>query len=173
MTTSRLIFTGGKAGTPLGIPRHLLSEEEVTAFQPKRESRRVEAVTVAPAPPKHCRHRNLHWGHNQVGEPHLPSSLRTRKAQADEAMAPQINSTKYLCADFQFDVFPFDEKYIKNNAFCTHAGLSSKIYFGAAKQSSNIYFESIGNQQRHGGKQGERPSQVGGPIHLGVGHLGL
>ena len=33
--------------------------------------------------------------------------------------------------------------------------------------------EGHGNQQGRGGKQGGRPSQVGGPIHLGVGHLGL
>jgi len=33
--------------------------------------------------------------------------------------------------------------------------------------------EGHGNQQGRGGKQGGRPSQVGGPIHLGVGPLGL
>ena len=33
--------------------------------------------------------------------------------------------------------------------------------------------EGLGNQHGRGRKQEGRPSQVGGPIHLEVGHLGL
>jgi hypothetical protein len=33
--------------------------------------------------------------------------------------------------------------------------------------------EGLGNQQEQGGRLGGRPSQGGGPNHLGVGHLGL
>jgi hypothetical protein len=33
--------------------------------------------------------------------------------------------------------------------------------------------EWLGNQQVQGGRLGGRPSQGGGPNHLGVGHLGL
>ncbi|WVZ76707.1 hypothetical protein U9M48_024659 [Paspalum notatum var. saurae] len=63
--------------------------------------------------------------------------------------------------------------------------LSSSLYTCEDSMIPNVYIDYIllrnleedheghGNQQGHGGKQGGRSSQVGGPIHLGVGPLGL
>jgi len=117
-------------------------------------------------------------------------------------MAPQINYTKSPCAGLQFGAFPFDENYMKNDTLFTHVGLSSRICFGDAtllkkeedtkarkyicvgtmqvniqekKHGNDIGGdqEGFGNQQGQDTKQRVRPSQVGGPIHLGVGHLGF
>ncbi len=77
---------------------------------------------------------------------------RARARQINQQVSSFLSSSLYTCKDSMLPNVFIDYVVLRN--------------FGEDN-------EGLGNQQGQGGKQGGRPSLVGGPIHLGVGHLGF
>ena len=77
---------------------------------------------------------------------------RARARRINQHVSSFLSSSLYICEDSMLPNVSIDYIVLRN--------------FGEEH-------EGLENQQGRGRKQEGRPSQVGGPIHLGIGHLGL